>query len=261
MLYYGISDIGLVRDNNEDCFGIYPIADAILAVVCDGMGGENCGEVASALTLEAFADTVARMCKPKIEEGHLSLSERDAYVILYNAAAKANDTLMAYQAEHPESEGMGTTLVAALVMDGGKTVSWLNVGDSRLYTVDGMDILQVSKDHSYIQYLVDTGEITPEEAKTSKERNLITRAVGIRAEVEPDIDTFPLSDAEVADTHILLCSDGLSGAVSEEECYAIVRDGSRTVQQKAAALVALAKKNDGTDNITLILMDLGSEEA
>lgn len=261
MVYYGISDIGLVRDNNEDCFGIYRIGDAVLAVVCDGMGGENCGEVASSLTLETFAKTVTGMCAPKLEGDHLSLSERDAYVILYNAAAKANDTLITHQAEYPESDGMGTTLVAALVMDGGKTVSWLNVGDSRLYTVDGKDILQVSKDHSYIQYLVDTGEITPEEAKTSKDRNLITRAVGIRAEVEPDIDTFPLSDAEVADTHILLCSDGFSGAVSEEECYAIVRDSSRTLQQKVDALVALAKKNDGTDNITVILLDLGSEEA
>ena len=260
MVYYGISDIGLVRDNNEDCFGIYQIGDAVLAVVCDGMGGENCGEVASALTLETFADTVARMCKPKLEGEHLSLSERDAYVILYNAAAKANDTLVTYQAEHPESEGMGTTLVAALIMDGGKTVSWLNVGDSRLYTVDGKDILQVSKDHSYIQYLVDTGEITPEEAKTSKERNLITRAVGIRPEVEPDVDTFPLSDAEVADTHILLCSDGFSGAVSEEECYALVRDNTLTVKEKADALVELAKKNDGADNITVILVDLGSGE-
>lgn len=261
MVYYGISDVGLVRDNNEDCFGIYPIGDALLVVVCDGMGGESCGEVASALTLEAFADTVGRMCKPKIEQGHLCLSERDAYVILYNSAAKANDTLLAYQAEHPESEGMGTTLVAALIMDGGKTVSWLNVGDSRLYTIDGNDILQVSKDHSYIQYLVDTGEITSEEAKTSKERNLITRAVGIRAEVEPDIDTFPLSDTEVADTHVLLCSDGLSGAISEEECYAIVRDDSLSVKEKANALVELAKKNDSTDNITVALVKLGREEA
>lgn len=259
MVYYGTSDIGLVRDNNEDCFGIYEIGDAVLAVVCDGMGGENCGEVASALTLKTFAETVTRMCKPKVDHGHLYLSERDAYVILYNAAAKANDTLITYQAEHPESDGMGTTLVAALIMDGGKTISWLNVGDSRLYTVDGNDILQVSKDHSYVQYLVDTGEITSEEARNSKERNLITRAVGIRAEVEPDIDTFPLSDTEVADTHILLCSDGLSGEVSEEECYAIVRDGTLSVKEKANALVQLAKKNDGADNITVILVNLENE--
>ena len=259
MVYYGISDVGLVRSNNEDCFGIYEIADAVLAVVCDGMGGENCGEVASALTLETFASTAKRMCKPKIDQGRLALTERDAYVILYNAAAKANDTLITYQAEHPECEGMGTTLVCALVMNDGKTISWLNVGDSRLYTVDGNDILQVSKDHSYVQHLVDTGEITSKEARTHKDRNLITRAVGIRAEVEPDIDTFPLSSTEVADTHILLCSDGLSGAVTEEECYAIVRDGDRSVKEKAEALVELAKKNDGTDNITVILLDLQSE--
>ncbi len=256
MLYYGKTDIGLVRDNNEDCFGIYEIADAVLLVVCDGMGGENCGEIASALTLEAFSSSVIAMCEPKAKENHLVLSEKEADLIFSNAAAKANSAVISYGASHPESAGMGTTLVAALIMNGGRTVSWLNVGDSRIYTVDGNDILQVSKDHSYIQYLIDTGEITPEEAKTSKERNLITKAIGIREEIEPDIDTFPLSDKEVTDTHILLCSDGLSGAVSEEECYAIIRNAALTAEEKVDALIEAAKENGGTDNITAVLAAL-----
>ncbi len=260
MVYYGKSDIGLVRENNEDCYGIYEIEDAVLLVVCDGMGGENCGEIASALTLESFSSAVRAMCRPKTIGGHLLLSEKDAYLILSNAAEKANSTVIAYGAAHPESAGMGTTLVAALVTDGGRSISWLNVGDSRFYTVDGYDILQVSKDHSYIQYLVDTGEITSEEAKTSKERNLITRAVGIREDVEPDIDTFPLSASEVLDTHILLCSDGLSGVVSEEKCYAIIRDMTLTVKEKVERLIETAKENGSTDNITAVLIDLKSEE-
>ncbi len=259
MIYYGKSDIGMVRDNNEDCFGIYPIGDAVLLVVCDGMGGENCGEVASALALEAFSSTVITMCTPKLISNHLLLSDLDAYVVLSNAASRANSAVLAHQNEHEECTGMGTTLVAALVTAGARTVSWINVGDSRLYTVDEKDILQVSKDHSYIQYLVDTGEITSEEAKTSKERNLITRAIGMRADVEPDIDTFPLSEQEAADTYILLCSDGLSGLVGEEECYAIVRDPALSTEEKVDKLIEAAKEAGGADNITVVLATNGKD--
>lgn len=259
MKYFGISDVGNIREVNEDGYAITPIADnALLAVICDGMGGLSCGEVASKLALDSFIDTVNRLCKGRLVEGKLTLSDRDAYLILANAATRANNAVMDYRGAHPEVERMGTTLVAALVLDlgGHATVSWINIGDSRLYTVDHNDILQVSRDHSYVQYLVDTGEITYREAKHHPKSNIITRAIGISDEVEPDIDTFPLSSEECAMTHIFLCSDGFSGSLDEEDCMKKINDPTGNVEQKATELVSHIKEIDGSDNITLIVIDL-----
>jgi protein phosphatase len=150
---------------------------------------------------------------------------------------------------------MGTTLVAALVCDG-RSIAWINLGDSRLYTIDQRDILQVSKDHSYIQYMIDTGEITAAEAQNNPARNLITRAVGIEKDVSPDIDLFELSDEEMKNTTLLLCSDGLSGALPEEECMEIANRRDLSVEQKADLMIKGAIKHGSTDNITLILAQL-----
>lgn len=259
MKYFAISDVGNVRTVNEDSYRVLPIADnALLAIVCDGMGGLSCGEVASSLAIDSFADTVTRLCQGRILEGKLTLSERDAYLILANSTARANHAVMDYRNEHPEVDGMGTTLVAALIVDlaGHASVSWVNLGDSRIYTVDHRDILQVSRDHSYVQYLVDTGEITYKEAKHHPKSNVITRAIGIGDEVEPDIDTFPLSGEECAMTHIFLCSDGFSGALDEEDCMKKINDPTKDVEQKTAELVAQIKEIDGSDNITLVMIDL-----
>ena len=258
MKIFGKSDIGNVRKVNEDSFGIREIAEnAVLAVVCDGMGGLDLGDVASRLALESFCDIVARLCASHIKNGKLSLSDNEAGLILFNAVTIANNKVVSKQEEAEVSEGMGTTLVAALIVDGGKKISWANIGDSRLYTVDSRDILQVSKDHSYIQYMIDQGKMTLEESKKSKKKNLITRAIGIDVTCEPDIDTFPLTDAEIAETKILLCSDGFSGSVSEEECSAIALDSSLDTEEKVEKLIELAKKNNGSDNITLIMAELG----
>lgn len=258
MKVFGKTDIGNVRKVNEDAFGIREIADnAILAVVCDGMGGLDLGDVASKLALESFSDIVERLCASHIKKGKLSLSEKEADLILFNAVTVANNKVISKQEEVDVSEGMGTTLVAALIQDGGKKISWANIGDSRLYTVDPNDILQVSKDHSYIQYMIDQGKMTLAEAKTSKKKNLITRAIGIDVTCEPDIDTFPLSDEEIAQTKILLCTDGFSNSVSEEECSRIALNNSQSVEKRVDKLVALAKKNNGSDNITLIMIELG----
>ena len=259
MKYFALSDVGKVRAVNEDSYTVKPLADnAILAVVCDGMGGLSCGEVASKLALDAFCDAVTRLCGGRIRGGKLFLEEKDAYLILANAASRANSAVMNYRGEHPDLGDMGTTLVAAIVCDlaGCASVSWINVGDSRIYTVDHRDILQVSRDHSYVQYLVDTGEITYEEAKGHPKSNVITRAIGIGDDIEPDIDTFPLSGPECAMTHIFLCSDGFSGSLDEADCMSRINDPATDVEQKAKFLVNQAKEKDGSDNITLIVIDL-----
>ena len=260
MKYFAISDVGNVRKVNEDSYSVSSLADnALLAIVCDGMGGLSCGEVASSLAVETFRETVERLCRGRVKDGILTLPERDANLILANAATRANHAVMDYHRAHAEIESMGTTLVAALIVDlGGKaSVSWISLGDSRIYTVDHRDILQVSRDHSYVQYLVDTGEITYEEAKHHPRSNVITRAIGIGDDIEPDVDTFPLSPEECAMTHVFLCTDGFSGSLDEDDCMKKINDPEKTAEEKATELVAHIKKIDGSDNITLVLIDLG----
>lgn len=258
MKIFGKSDVGTVRTVNEDTFGIRQIAtNAFLATVCDGMGGLDLGDVASNLALESFCASVSRSCKPFIKNGLLELNEKEANLILYNAATTANELVIRKQEETDVSEGMGTTLVAALIIDDGKQVSWINIGDSRLYTLDSNDVLQVSKDHSYVQYMIDQGKMTLEEAKRSKKKNLITRAIGIDPVCEPNIDTFALSKHEAENTYLILCSDGFSNAVSEEDCADIVLSASLDTEKKVNTLIELAKSQNGSDNITLILAELG----
>ena len=256
MKFLGKSDIGVTRENNEDCFGIYEIGEnAVLFVVCDGMGGESSGEIASHMALDEFSKTVCSICKPHLKNHRLALSLREAELIFSNAAEHANQMLLDYQQAHSESIGMGTTLVAALVFDGNK-IAWFNLGDSRLYTIDEKDILQVSKDHSYIQYMIDTGELTAEEAKNNPARNLITRAVGIEQQVSPDIDLFELTEKEKQNTSLLLCSDGLSGSLPETLCMAIANQKELSLDDRVNLMIEHAKQNGSTDNITLILVEL-----
>ena len=260
MKVFGKSDIGNIRKANEDLFGTKLIADnAVLAVVCDGMGGLDLGDVAAEVALTSFGETVTRLCSSHIKDRRLSLSDTQADFILNNAVTIANNRVIEKQEEIDVSEGMGTTLVAALIIDGGKKISWANIGDSRLYTVDSRDILQVSKDHSYVQYMIDQGKLTLEEARKSKKKNLITKAIGIDVTCSPDVDTFPLSAEEIKETKILLCTDGFSNSVSEEECMSITMNPSLSTEQKVNTLIELAKKNDGSDNITLVMIDLSGD--
>ncbi len=255
MRIIGKSDIGTMRKTNEDCYAIREIGtNAVLAVVCDGMGGQNSGEIASRMAIDTFCETVLSLSDSHLSDNKLSLSLRDTEVLFANAVSRANDRVYEYQLSHSESAGMGTTLVAMLVIDG-ESVAWCNIGDSRLYTVDKKDILQVSKDHSYIQYMIDKGEMKSEEAKNSPVRNLITRAIGIEKNAEPDIDLFELSEEERKTTRLLLCSDGLSGTVPEAEIMATVNDFSLSPEQKVDRLIHAALEGGSTDNVTVILAD------
>lgn len=263
MTVFGLSDAGTVRDHNEDSYRIVRLANnAVLAVVCDGMGGLSRGEVASALAADTFVNTAKRICGLKTKENILSLSDQEAFLALSNAATRANNAVVEYRASHPDAGEMGTTLVAAIICRGknSASVSWINVGDSRIYTVDQRDILQVSRDHSYLQYMIDTGEITPEEAKNCQRNGVITRAIGIEEKVEPDIDTFVLNEEECAMTHVYLCSDGFSSALAEEHCMSVINDPTHDPREKAERLVKDARDADGSDNITMILIDLKGDQ-
>lgn len=254
MNFYGITDIGRKRENNEDGFGIYRIADnAKLLLVCDGMGGEAGGAEASSLALRSFADEMKLQTEDNIKGGVLTFSDADADVpmLLDGAVGSANFEVWQKAQDEPGLRGMGTTLVGAFIITAPLRVWSINVGDSRMYLLNETGIAQLTKDHSYIQYLVDTGAITPAEAEHRTDRNIITRAVGISVQVQPDIKEIPVSEGD----YLLLCSDGLHGMLTADELHGVAALSGVTLETKAKKLVALANDAGGEDNITVLLAE------
>ena len=253
MIHFGKTDVGMKRSGNQDNFGIYALADnATLLVVCDGMGGAAGGERASRLALDAFYGTVKDACAPKTENGTLDTATIKIPDLLETALVEANGAVLREAKANPELEGMGTTLVALFFCDG--TAYYLNVGDSRLYGISDGKATQITRDHSYVQMLVDLGRITPEEAKSNPQKNIITRAVGTHEEIEADI--APVDSALLCDgAYFLLCSDGLSNMLGDEE-IASVACGEGTLEEKAQKLVEGANEKGGTDNITVVLAQI-----
>ena len=251
MLFYGKTDVGRKRAVNQDNFVIRKYAgDVLFAVVCDGMGGANGGDTASAVAVEAFRAELDRS-----ETEHptfFGMSGEDILDVLSVGVTEANREVYRMAQNDPELSGMGTTLVGCVLeVD---RVYAVNVGDSRMYAVSGSEIRQVSHDHSLVQYLVDCGRMTPEEAKTSTMKNRITRAVGTEKTVGAD---FYELNAEIGDK-LVLCSDGLTNHVEPEEIRDIVsrvetRDPA-TIQDACESLIALANERGGTDNITAVVL-------
>ncbi len=251
MIYFGKTDVGKKRKGNQDSFGIYPLADnALLLAVCDGMGGIAGGDEASKLALLAFSEEVKTVCSIHSSDGKVIKDKVDMHILTENAAELANKAVYRASKENSELEGMGTTLVALLIIDG--YAHSVNVGDSRMYRIKGDKIEQLTHDHSYVQYLVDMGKLTPEEAKNSTKKNIITRAVGTGDNLEADIENIELScDGEPE--YFLLCSDGLTNMVSDEEILDIV-SSDMGVEEKVNTLITKANENGGADNITAVLL-------
>jgi serine/threonine protein phosphatase PrpC len=205
-----LTDPGRVRDHNEDCIESRP--DIGLFVLADGMGGYNAGEVASGMATSLISDGLQetwdqRTLASKGRDDTKSLSEQ----LIKDQVARANSAIFTTSQNNPECAGMGTTLVVALFFDNFMTVA--HIGDSRLYRLRGESMEQVTRDHSLLQEQLDSGLITPEEAKLSQNKNLVTRALGIDPSVEPEVHVY---EAQPDDTY-LLCSDGLSDMVEDEE--------------------------------------------
>ena len=217
MICVGNTDIGMVRDINQDTFILKKYSEkTCLCVVCDGMGGAKGGEEASRLASQAFAQVVDEFITPYIGRKDKGFSANDVRKTLKIALAKANDAVYCFAKENPRLRGMGTTLVCALVI--GNTVFCLNVGDSRMYFMKGSRIKQITKDHSYVQFLLDTGKITKNDTEYALNKNVITRAVGTEISVDPDLYRSSVSDG----TFILLCTDGLCNYVNDETICDIV---------------------------------------
>jgi serine/threonine protein phosphatase PrpC len=242
-----LTDPGRVRDHNEDCIESRP--EIGLFVLADGMGGYNAGEVASGMATSLITDGFHEAWEPRTVE-RLSREEAKALAerLIREQIARANTAVFTTSQNNPECAGMGTTLVMSLFHD--NFVAVAHIGDSRLYRLRGESMEQVTRDHSLLQEQLDSGLITPEEAKLSQNKNLVTRALGIDPTVEPEVHVHEA----LPDDLYLLCSDGLSDMVEDEEIrltlITLKSNPSLTVQQ----LVQSANDNGGRDNISAMLI-------
>ena len=247
MRIFGKSDTGVRRPVNQDRFLIREFGDDLaLCAVFDGMGGANGGEEASTAAMQAFDKCIAGGLLQAVQSVK-KLTRTEAEKLLCKAAQTANAEIFK-RSEDPSLEGMGTTVIAALILQ--DEVIALNVGDSRLYETSRGELKQVSKDNSYVQYLVDIGRITKEEAATHPKKNIITKCLGTEDQVEPDIYRL----AEIPDK-LILCSDGLTNALDESFIYRTVTDTSKSGDEKVKLLIDAANKAGGPDNITVILAE------
>ena len=239
---------GRVRAHNEDSIA----ADAHLgfAVLADGMGGHNAGEVASRMAVESISERLAVHCKagPPIDA-------RRAETLIAEHAALANAELLEASRTNPEYDGMGTTLVAVLWHDEGVTFG--HVGDSRLYMLRRGDLRQLTRDHSMVQEQLECGAITAEAARFAPNRNVLTRAVGIDPGTRADVHTHKVENGDL----YLLCSDGLTDMVPDDELReTLVSCGSR-IGAGAQRLVERANASGGLDNISVILVRVVERDA
>ena len=240
MQTWGLTDPGNIRTQNQDAYSIVPFGrDRVLMVVCDGMGGARAGNVASELAVEVFTGEVRRMQKS-------GMSPERAASMLTSALELANRAVYEQSMLSEDFHGMGTTLVAAWITR--DTAVIINVGDSRAYHFTAAGVSLVTRDHSIVSYMVDRGEITLEQAKTHPGKNVITRAVGTGDSVEGDIFICPVKREDC----ILLCSDGLSNEMADQEMLFEVVHGVRK-SDCCQRLLNIAKNRGAPDNITVAL--------
>jgi len=243
---YGVSDVGRKRSHNEDTIG--SDKEIGVAVLADGMGGYKAGEVASAMAVNMVLEELRaslRATKKGQTDEESGFSEET--LLVKQAIEKANQTIYQTAQSQPQCQGMGTTLVTAAFYDDRMTIA--HIGDSRLYRLRGEAFEQVTSDHSLLQELVDKGFYTPEEAKKSLNKNLVTRAMGIELDVTPDLQEEVVLPGDV----YLLCSDGLSDLVEDEEIHGTLKTYGDDLETAAKQLVQMANDKGGKDNISVIL--------
>lgn len=242
MEHFAMTDVGRVRELNEDTYLVKKYGDATLFAVFDGMGGAKAGETASAMA----RDEVERYFDGFFE--NFSRTEPAAIqAALASAADRANFKIFSLATANKEYEGMGTTMVAALCIS--DKVYIANIGDSRAYLIDKDGAYQITRDHSFVQYLVDIGKITPEEARTNPKKNIITRAVGVDKEVSVDVSV--LEKKQYKNKTLLLCSDGLSNYI-ETSSLASLAKSCGSLEEFCQVLVNTANDAGGQDNITCV---------
>lgn len=238
MNVYAKTDIGKTRETNQDAFDTGYFNDGtVWAVVCDGMGGVSGGQVASSLCIDKTVNAIKRSYRE-------DMTVNNVKNMLVSAINAANSYVFDESLKDRELKGMGTTIVAVVIINNIAVVA--HVGDSRAYIVNDT-IKQITKDHSYVQLLVDNGKITLEEAENHPDKNIITRAIGIEGFVDVDVDIVDIKDEDI----LLLCTDGLNGYVRDDDILKTVKEYGDSSTEK---LVETANLNGGHDNITVVLI-------
>lgn len=239
------TDKGKIRQRNEDNGGIFTNSENVrLAIVADGMGGHNAGDVASQMTVDFLNNEWSKFTNiTTAEKAETWFNER---------IAEINQAILKHSRTYEECEGMGTTLVAAICTDDFATVA--NVGDSRCYILNENGFKQITEDHSLVNELVKTGIISKEDAEHHPRKNVVLKALGTEEKIEADIKTILIEDGD----YLLLCSDGLSDKITEVQMKEILEDED-AIEEKAQKLIEMANQNGGEDNITLIIIEVSSD--
>jgi serine/threonine protein phosphatase PrpC len=242
----GLTDTGRIREHNEDT--IAWDANMGLLVLADGMGGYNAGEVASGIAVK----TIVNLVRESVEREDLMAADTESglsrpAIILRDAITRANKIIFQTARTQAQCEGMGTTVVAALFYDNRVTIA--HVGDSRMYRLRGATFEQVTLDHSLLQELVDRGFYSPEEAQRAANKNYVTRALGVEAAVEVEIQEHPAQRGDI----YMLCSDGLSDMVEDDDIHLTINTFGANLDIVAKQLIQLGNDNGGKDNISVLL--------
>jgi protein phosphatase len=238
---------GMVRSHNEDA--IASDGEIGLAVLADGMGGYNAGEVASGIAVALIGSELKQaVAKTNLHSLPQADGDLQAIRLLKAVVAKSNTSIYQSANSQPQYAGMGTTLVVTLFRDNRLSVA--HIGDSRLYRLRDDQLEQVTRDHSLLQEQIDSGMLTREAARKSQNKNLVTRALGIEAEVEPEIHTYDVRPGDL----YLLCSDGLNDMVEDEDIELTLNAMGANLPLAASQLVQMANDNGGRDNVSVILV-------
>src|SRR6201992_1242466 len=242
----GLTDTGRVRDHNEDTIAYD--SEIGLMVLADGMGGYNAGEVASGIAVK----TIVGLVRESIEREDLRVHDAAAgltraSIILRDAIVRANKIIFQTARSQPQCEGIGTTVVGALFFD--NRISIAHVGDSRLYRLRSDALEQITMDHSLLQELVDRGFYSPEEAQRAANKNYVTRALGVEATVDVEIQEVPTQKGDF----YVLCSDGLSDMVEDDDIHLTISTFGANLENVAKQLIQLANDNGGRDNVSVVM--------
>lgn len=244
MIIAGKTDIGKVRQENQDTWRAGRSGnDFAWAVVCDGMGGERAGKLASTKAIQSVERQLSSLTKQQMG---------NPLALLRQVVENANKEVFDCAVQGGSATyGMGTTIVLALLMD--KDIYYAHVGDSRIYLFHQRTLVQLTRDHSRVQEMLEAGDITEQQAKIHPDRNRITRALGVGAQVQVDVGTLPIQQGD----EILLCSDGLTNPLNEDTIAKTLANYS--VYQQPKELVSCANEEGGRDNITAVVMQVTQE--
>lgn len=246
--YFCLTDTGMLRENNEDSVALD--AETQIAILADGMGGYNAGEVASAMATTFVRSELGRW----MSEGGAQASSREIKRAMEICIDNANRSIFNAANSQPQYAGMGTTLVMGVFQDNRTLIG--HVGDSRCYRLRTGTFAQLTRDHSLLQEQLDAGLITPEQAQFATHKNLVTRALGVEDTVLLEVNEFRVEEGDL----FLLCSDGLSDMLSDERIAAVLVTAG-TLEEKARALIDAANDSGGRDNISVILAAARSKPA